>query len=223
MSSNYAAGSEDDVRSRFEARTPPTSGGYNTPGAYSNDPFYGDKATPPNHTASMSNSISQMELDARLLDIEARMDRRAERMERETDRRADEFRRELELRDIAFQREQALRDQAMSERFSGFLAAQVERDKRMDESLSSSRRELDRIGGDISRLGSLKLNIWGAMITAVGIVVAIGALTATSYQTGKGDRAADPSPPATTQAPQRAELPTPSPAPAPASSPPAAK
>lgn len=74
------------------------------------------------------------------------------------------------------------RVEAISSKIDGFLAAQVERDKRMDESIASVRRDIDR-------LGNLKLNIWGAMLTAVGLGVAVAALSVTFYQTGKGDRA----------------------------------
>ncbi len=82
------------------------------------------------------------------------------------------------------------RVEAISSKIDGFLAAQVERDKRMDESIASVRRDIDR-------LGNLKLNIWGAMLTAVGLGVAVAALSVTFYQTGKGDRVnAVESPPA---------------------------
>ncbi|WP_339534109.1 hypothetical protein [Pseudomonas hunanensis] len=72
------------------------------------------------------------------------------------------------------------RVEAISSKIDGFLAAQVERDKRMDESIASVRRDIDR-------LGSLKLNIWGAMATALTIGLAITALSVTFYQTGKSD------------------------------------
>lgn len=72
------------------------------------------------------------------------------------------------------------RVEAISSKIDGFLAAQVERDKRMDESIANVRRDIDR-------LGSLKLNIWGAMATALTIGLAITALSVTFYQTGKSD------------------------------------
>ncbi|WP_338526272.1 hypothetical protein NUH87_13120 [Pseudomonas batumici] len=125
------------------------------------------------------------ELTSPLFAIEERMDKRVERMERETDRRSDEFRKEIGLRDEIIRREldlqresflaeQATRDKAWDEKFSGFLAAQSERDQRLDESVANIR-------DDISHLGSLKLNIWRAMLTAVGIGIAVAALCVTFY------------------------------------------
>lgn len=86
------------------------------------------------------------------------------------------------------------RVEAISSKIDGFLAAQIERDKRMDESITSVRRDIDR-------LGNLKLNIWGAMLTAVGLGVAVAALSVTFYQTGKGDRAAVAESPPAIEAP----------------------
>ncbi|KIH81658.1 hypothetical protein UCMB321_4588 [Pseudomonas batumici] len=148
--------------------------------------------------------ITRDELTSTLSAIEERMDKRVERMERETDRRADEFRKEIGLRDETIRREldlrresflaeQAIRDKAWDEKFSGFLAAQSERDKRLDESVANIR-------DDISHLGSLKLNIWGAMLTAVGIGIAVAALSVTFYQTGKVDKPTPAPAPITTPA-----------------------
>lgn len=86
------------------------------------------------------------------------------------------------------------RVEAISSKIDGFLAAQVERDKRMDESIASVRRDIDR-------LGSLKLNIWGAMVTALTIGLAITALSVTFYQTGKSDSAATVTPSAVSAPP----------------------
>lgn len=77
------------------------------------------------------------------------------------------------------------RVETVSAKIDGFLAVQAERDKRLDESIANIR-------GDISRLGSLKLNIWGAMLTAVGVGIAIAALSVTFYQTGKADKPESP-------------------------------
>lgn len=89
------------------------------------------------------------------------------------------------------------RVEAISSKIDGFLAAQAERDRRLDESFASVRREIDK-------LGSLKLNIWGAMLTAVGLVVAIAALSLSFYQTGKSDSpAAVTSPPAMSAPPAK--------------------
>jgi hypothetical protein len=95
--------------------------------------------------------------------------------------RDEQLRRELDLRQESFRSEQAIRDQAWNERFSGFLSQQAERDKRFDDSVEAIRT-------DISRLGSLKLNIWGAMLTTVGIGIAVAALSVSVYQTGKSDQ-----------------------------------
>lgn len=132
------------------------------------------------------------ELRRTLSDMEDRMDKRVERIEKETDRRSEEFskeislrdetiRRELDLRRESFLAEQAIRDQAWEAKFSGFLSTQAERDKRLDESVSGIR-------ADLTRLGSLKLNIWGAMLTAVGVGLAVAALSVSFYQTGKAEK-----------------------------------
>lgn len=70
------------------------------------------------------------------------------------------------------------RVEAISSKIDGFLAAQAERDRRLDDSIAGVRRDIDR-------LGSLKLNIWGAMVTAVTVGIAITALSLSFYQTGK--------------------------------------
>lgn len=77
------------------------------------------------------------------------------------------------------------RVEAIASKIDGFLVAQSERDKRLDESIAGVRRDIDR-------LRSLKLNIWGAMLTAVALGVTVAALSVTVYQTGKGDIAIAP-------------------------------
>lgn len=144
--------------------------------------------------------------------IEERMDKRIERIEKETDRRGNDFRRELELRDEAFRREQAVRDAALDQRFSSFLAIQAERDKRLDDVVGAIRGEMTTVRTEVGRLGSLKLNIWGAMATALTIGIAIAALSIGFYQTGKSDA------PPREQLSQAQQLPAPAPAPAPADS-----
>jgi hypothetical protein len=89
------------------------------------------------------------------------------------------------------------RVESISSKIDGFLAAQAERDRRLDESISGMRRDIDR-------LGNLKLNIWGAMLTAVGLGVAIAALSVTFYQTGKGDKSSIPDTHSTITAPPAA-------------------
>lgn len=86
------------------------------------------------------------------------------------------------------------RVEAITSKIDGFLSAQAERDRRLDESIASVRRDIDR-------LGSLKLNIWGAMLTTVGLGVAIAALSVTFYQTGKSDTPASISAPPAAAAP----------------------
>ncbi|WKW34367.1 hypothetical protein KIH13_12370 [Pseudomonas viridiflava] len=66
--------------------------------------------------------------------------------------RDEQIRREMDLRDKSFRAEQATRDKALDEKFSGFLAAQTERDKAW-EKISDSRFE--RIEKDVS---SIKLD-----------------------------------------------------------------
>jgi hypothetical protein len=109
---------------------------------------------PPVHTKPM-NDITRHELDAKLEVIEARMDGRVASIEAKID---------------------------------GFLSAQAERDKRLDGELEASRRESRQIfqtlSRDIDRLGSIKANIWGAMVTTIVILVAVGALALTAFQAG---------------------------------------
>lgn len=145
----------------------------------------------PDHTLRM-NDITREELSKTLSGIEDRMDKRVERMEKDTDRRSEEYRKEIALRDDTIRRElnlrresflaeQAIRDKAWEEKFSGFLQNQSERDKRLDESIVSIR-------DDLSRLGSLKLSIWGAMFTGLAITLTVIGLGLTSYQAGQADR-----------------------------------
>ncbi|WP_313284599.1 hypothetical protein [Stutzerimonas kunmingensis] len=147
---------------------------------------HGDQPGAESYAKPMS-SITRDELAATVSAIEERMDGRVERMREETDRRSDMFLRELELRDEAFRREQAIREKALDDRYSGFLAAQAERDKRFDEMVTAIRSDIGRIDGRIDSLGSLKLNIWGAMATALTIGIAVVALSLSFYQTGRGD------------------------------------
>lgn len=91
------------------------------------------------------------------------------------------------------------RVESISSKIEGFLSAQAERDKRLDESLAGMRRDIDK-------LGSLKLNIWGAMLTAVGLGVAITALSVSFYQTGKAERPEISQPPAVTAPPAPKQL-----------------
>lgn len=107
------------------------------------------------------NDMTRDELARNLTAIEERMDRRIDRMQQDAaDRstgylheislRDEQLRRELDLRQESFRAEQALRDKAMDDRFSGFLAAQSERDKAWEK---TSEARFDRIEKDI---GSIK-------------------------------------------------------------------
>lgn len=95
--------------------------------------------------------------------------------------RDEQLRRELDQRQDSFRAEQAIRDKAADERFQSFLALQAERDKRLDESVAGIR-------GEISKLGSLKLIVWGAMFTGLAITLAVIAFGVTTYQAGQADR-----------------------------------
>lgn len=118
-----------------------------------------DNKLPKSDTRVM-NDITREELRSTLSDIENRMDRRIERMEKDGERRSDDYRKELALRDEqlkrefdlrqeSFRHEQAARDAALAEKFTGFLAAQAERDKAL-EKISESR--FDRIEKDVSSI-----------------------------------------------------------------------
>lgn len=102
--------------------------------------------------------------------------------------RDEQLRREMDLRQESFRAEQATRDKALDERFSGFFLAQSERDKRLDESVADIRGDISKLGGDIGRIGSLKLSIWGAMFTGLAITLTVIGLGLTSYQAGQADR-----------------------------------
>lgn len=79
---------------------------------------------------------------------------------------------------------------AIVSKIDGFLIGQTERDKRLDDSIAGVRRDIDR-------LRSLKLNIWGAMLSAVALGITVAALSVTFYQTGKAELASLPlAPPA---------------------------
>lgn len=94
--------------------------------------------------------------------------------------RDEQLKREMDIRHENARQEQAERQKALDNQLAGFYAVQAERDKRIDDAVAE-------IKSEITKLGSLKLNIWGAMVTAIGILVAIAALSLTFYQTGKAD------------------------------------
>lgn len=135
------------------------------------------------HNGKMSE-ITRDELSSTLSAIEERMDKRVERMENDTDRRAEEFRREMDLRDEAvrreldlrreaFQTEQAIRDKAWDERFSGFLAAQTERDKRFEMLSERVVKASEGAEEAAKQAATVKSNYWAAVIVQLLAVVAI--------------------------------------------------
>lgn len=135
------------------------------------------------HNQAM-NDISRHELRDTLSAIEERMERRIDRFADESARYADDYRRELTLRDEAFRREQELRDKAWDERFSGFLAAQGERDKTITLMMEQSKEAASRAEAAIVRAevatstaiastASVKKNYWAAVAVQLLSVAAI--------------------------------------------------
>lgn len=141
--------------------------------------------------AKAMNDITREELSATLSGIEDRMDKRIDRMERSEERRSDDFRKELALRDTQLQREidirqesfrveQAARDAALSEKFSGFLAAQAERDRSW-EKISESRferieKDVSSIKADTKKVGEDVNGIKVTMGKYLGGAIVIGAI-----------------------------------------------
>lgn len=99
----------------------------------------------------------------------------------DTDRMAEITREEFNAKLETIEVKMDARVESVSAKIDTFLAVQAERDKRLDESLSNIR-------GDISRLGNLKLSIWGAMFTGLAITLTVIGLGITSYQAGQADR-----------------------------------
>ncbi|MCJ0972710.1 hypothetical protein MST27_04930 [Pseudomonas sp. PS1] len=142
------------------------------------------------HTHAMTN-LTRDEMNQTLSAIEERMDKRIERMERDAERRTvdykhelslrdDQLRRELDMRQESFRAEQAARDAALAEKFSGFLAAQAERDKAW-EKVTDARFE--RIERDVNSIKTdaktITADVHGLKITMakyLGGAVVIGAL-----------------------------------------------
>lgn len=167
------------------------------PQAYRDTPSHKRIVSPSNDTRHNSthteimNDITRDDLSQTLSAIEERMDKRVERMERDSERRTtdyrqelslrdDQLRRELDLRQESFRAEQAARDAALAEKFSGFLAAQAERDKswekvtdarfeRIEKDVSSIKADAKTITNDVQ---ALKVT----MAKYLGGAVVIGAL-----------------------------------------------
>ncbi|WP_277963870.1 hypothetical protein [Pseudomonas sp. RIT-To-2] len=137
------------------------------------------------------NDITRGELSETLSAIEERMDKRIDRMEKDGERRTDDYRKELALRDEqlrreldlrqeSFRMEQAARDAALSEKFSGFLAAQAERDKAL-EKISESRferieKDVSSIKADTKKVGEDVNGIKVTMGKYLGGAIVIGAI-----------------------------------------------
>lgn len=156
MSKSVYHQGHEGIKDRFAAACPST---FSTK-PRSLSPDLVDDNKPLTSDTQAMNEITREELKDTLSAIEERMDKRIDRMERDGERRTDEYRKELALRDDQLRREidlrqesfrieQAARDAALAEKFSGFLAAQAERDTAL-EKISNSR--LDRIEKDVSSI-----------------------------------------------------------------------
>lgn len=94
--------------------------------------------------------------------------------------RDEQLRREMDIRQESFRVEQAIRDKALEDRFAGFLAAQVERDKAWEK---TSEARFDRIEKDVSGIKAdtkkVSEDINGIKVTMakyLGGAIVIGAL-----------------------------------------------
>lgn len=175
----------DDVRARFDLVTPP----FGRPSA-KDDASITDNSTAMSNTGVM-NEITREELRDTLSAADERMNERIGRMEREADRRTDgyrselalrdeQLRRELDLRQESFRLEQAARDAALSEKFSGFLSAQAERDRAW-EKISESRferieKDISSIKTDTKKVGEDVNGIKVTMGKYLGGAIVIGAI-----------------------------------------------
>ncbi|WP_143498955.1 hypothetical protein [Pseudomonas sp. Irchel 3A18] len=149
-----------------------------------------DNATKQSDTGAM-NDITREELRSTLSAIEERMDKRIDRMEHDAEKRVLDYKSELELRDEqvrrevdlrqeSFRFEQAARDAALSEKFSGFLAAQAERDKAW-EKISEARferieKDVSSIKADTKKVSDDVNGIRVTMAKYLGAAIVIGAL-----------------------------------------------
>jgi hypothetical protein len=115
----------------------------------------------------------------------------------ELDLRDEQLRRELDLRHESSRTEQAERDKAWNERFSGFLAQQVERDKRLDASIASIAKSQDETKSGITSMKTTM--IVTAVSTVLAIVIGVASFNATltsnmfsAFQAGKAEPAVQP-------------------------------
>lgn len=147
--------------------------------------------TPKSGDTFPMTEMTRDELSSTLSALEDRMDKRVDRMERDAEKRAHDYkaelalrdeqiRRELDLRQESFRAEQAARDAALNEKFSGFLAAQAERDKAW-EKISESRferieKDISSIKTDTKKVADDVNGIKVTMAKYLGAAVVIGAL-----------------------------------------------
>lgn len=94
--------------------------------------------------------------------------------------RDEQLRREMDLRQDSFRAEQAVRDRALEDKFAGFLAAQVERDKAW-EKISEARferieKDIGSIKSDTKKVADDVNGIKVTMAKYLGAAVVIGAL-----------------------------------------------
>lgn len=173
---NVVPNSLEDVRSRFFLPQSEAS--------------YDDKNSRGADNLVMSD-LTREELGNALSAIEERMDKRTDRLERDSDKRAadykaeialrdDQLRRELDLRQESFRVEQAARDAALSEKFSGFLAAQAARDQAW-EKISEARferieKDVSSIKADTKKVGEDVNGIKVTMAKYLGGAIVIGAI-----------------------------------------------
>lgn len=197
----------DNVKSQLALCTPKTKVTYVQTSQIAAEAIVAQDAL--TQTLSKLNDIAADKADTRAMtepsDYRHEMALRDEQLKRELDIRNESSKLEQAIRDkslddrlTAFIATQAEREKALDKQLAGFYAAQAERDKTLDAQIKgfqATQAERDKrldekvadIKSEITKLGSLKLNIWGAMVTAIGILVAIAALSLTFYQTGKAD------------------------------------
>lgn len=192
MNEGIRAPSVEDVRNRFSMCLASSAFHAEREKPYLDDAD--DIQSALGNTESM-NDYTRTELKEALSAIEERMDKRVERIERDGDRRSSEFRhelslrdeqirRELDLRQESFRIEQAARDAALAEKFSGFLAAQAERDKawekvsearfeRIEKDVGSIKTDTKKVGEDVNGIKVTMGKYLGAAIVIGAIVSAL--------------------------------------------------
>lgn len=186
--SRYAVSTPELMQQKLDAYLP-CKAEYKMHTGLSN--MVGDDNSAARSDNQLMNDMTREELNSTISAIEERMDKRVERMERDGHRRTDDYRselalrdeqlrRELDLRQESFRLEQAARDAALSEKFSGFLAAQAERDRswekisesrfeRIEKDVGSIRADTKKVADDV---GGIKVT----MAKYLGGAIVIGAI-----------------------------------------------